>query len=204
MRRFAVLASLALAAAAFTPAAAQHDHVKIFGAASYISPLSEDHVTFGSVRQSVKNSDDLGWDFGVEGRFSKWIGLEVDYIHANENVKYNGTTIGKTDLSPLSATLDFHLVHSKVVDFYLGPTFSYVQWGDIRLNGPGSVFWGTNNLGTDSEHAYGASVGLDIGLGSHVAIVTGLRYLRLDLTPTGQQSAKIDPLFSRVGLAVRF
>jgi outer membrane protein W len=204
MRRFAVLASLALAAAALEPALAQDTHVKIFAAASYVSPLSEEDVTVGSVTQSVKNSDALGWEFGVEGRFTKWLGLQVDYIHVDQDVKYNGSTIGSTTLSPLSATFNIHVVHSKIIDFYLGPTYSYVNWGDISLNGPGSVFYGTNNLGTDSESAWGASLGLDIGLGKHVAIVTGIRYLSLDLTAQGGQSAKVDPLFSSVGIAVRF
>ena len=204
MRRFAVLASLALATAALEPALAQDTHVKIFAAASYVAPLSEEDVTINSVTQSVKNSDALGWEFGIEGRFNKWLGLQVDYIHVDQDVEYNGSTIGSTTLAPLSATFNIHVVHSKIVDFYLGPTYSYVDWGDISLNGPGSVFWGTNNLGTNSEHAWGASLGLDIGLGKHVAIVTGLRYLRLDLTPQGGQSAKVDPLFSDIGIAVRF
>lgn len=204
MTRYAALASLALAAAAFGPAFGQDTHVKIFAAASYVSPLSEEDVTINSVTQSVKNSSELGWDFGIEGRFNKWLGLEVDYIHVNQDVKYNGETIGNTTLAPLSATFDIHVVHTKIIDFYLGPTYSYVNWGDIRLNGPGSVFYGTDNLGTDSESAWGASLGLDIGLGSHVAIVTGLRYLRLDLTPQGGQGAKVDPLFARVGIGFRF
>jgi outer membrane protein W len=204
MRRYAVLASLALATAALGPASAQDTHVKIFAAASYVSPLSEENVTVGSVTDSVKNANALGWDFGIEGRFTKWIGLEVDYIHANQDVKFNGQTIGSTTLAPLSATFDIHVVHSKIVDFYLGPTYSYVNWGDIKLNGSGSGLYGSNNLGTDSENAWGVSLGLDIGLGKHVAIVTGIRYLQLDLTPQGGQSAKVDPLFTRLGIGFRF
>ena len=35
---------------------------------------------------------------------------------------------------PVSLTGNFHLVHTRVIDFYFGPTISYVFWDDITLD----------------------------------------------------------------------
>lgn len=204
MTRIPIIASLALAAAAFQPVLAQDNHVKLFGAAAYVSPLSDDDVTFSSVKHSVQESDELGWDVGIEGRFTKWVGLELDYVNATHDVEIDGVTIGRTTMAPLSATFNVHVVHTKIVDLYLGPTFSYVNWGDIELNTAGGALFTTNGQGTDSETAWGASLGLDIGLGKTFAFVGGVRYLDLDLTLDGTQNTKVDPLISRLGVAFRF
>lgn len=198
-----VLAALAALASA-SPAQAQDSKFKIFGAAAYVSPLSSDDVTFGSVTDSLEASNQTGYDFGFEWRMSPLFGLEVDYVDAKQDVDFGGTTIGEANLQPLSATLNFHLIHGKVVDFYLGPTFSYVNWGDIDFNADGETLTGDSGVPTDKESAYGASVGIDIGIGTHFAIIGGVRYLKLDLTPENGEGLAVDPLISRVGVAIRF
>ena len=57
---------------------------------------------------------------------------------------------------------------------------------------------------TDDEFAYGASLGLEIGLGDTFAIMGGLRWLKADIEPDGIEKIGIDPLFSRLGVALRF
>jgi len=180
------------------PARAQDDGFKIFGAAAYVAPTSQDHVTISSVKESVKTSKELGWNVGFELRLSKRTGVEVDYLNATEDVDVNGAKLGQVDFSPLSATLDFHLIHTKIVDFYVGPTYSYVNWGKLHLDN------GTTAT-TEKEQAWGASVGLDIGLGKTVALVGGLRYLDLDLNSQGSGgNFKVNPLLTRIGVALRF
>jgi len=198
-----VLVVIAMFASA-APAQAQEVKFKIFGAAAYVSPLSNDNVTIGSVEDSIEASNQAGWDFGFEWRMSPMFGLEVDYMDADQDIDFGGHKIADTKLQPLSATLNFHLVHTKVVDFYLGPTFSYVNWGDINFNQEGQDLSGELGVPADKESAWGASVGIDIGLGKSFAIVGGVRYIKLDLTPKDSEGIAIDPLISRLGVALRF
>jgi outer membrane protein W len=186
-------AALVLAAA---PARAQDDKFKIFGAVSYVAPTSESTISVSSVSESVKASKEAGYDVGFEWRWGKLFGLEVDYVNVTQNVEVDGVKFADVDFSPLSGTLNFHLIHTKVVDFYFGPTYSYVNWGALHLDN------GTTTS-TENENAWGASVGLDIGLGKTFAIIGGVRYLDLDLRSNGE-TVNINPLLSRLGVALRF
>ena len=199
---FVLAAALGLVA---SPALAQGTHVKIYGGAAYVAPLSEDDITVGSVTDSVKAEQQVGWNLGAEVRIGKLIGLELDYINATQDVKVGGTTFGSTTFSPFTGTVNFHLLHSTIVDLYLGPSYSYVNWGNLELNQQGQAFFGRSGLGTDSESAWGAALGLDVGLGKHFAITGGLRYLDLKLqASSGGQSVAVNPLIGRLGVAVRF
>ncbi|HKY34214.1 MAG TPA: outer membrane beta-barrel protein [Candidatus Polarisedimenticolia bacterium] len=196
--RLAFLVTAAAAAAAGVQhASADTPKFKIFGAASYVSPLSEDDVTIGTVRDSVQASDELGWNVGFEARFSKVVGLEVDYVNVTNDVEFGDDVIGEVDMQPLSATLNFHVIPTGIVDLYVGPTASYFIFGDVELDDLGDVE-------TDNELAYGASVGLEIGLGDTLAIMGGLRWLKVDLDFEDTVETGVDPLFSRLGLALRF
>jgi outer membrane protein W len=195
---------LAVAGIAAPSVLAQDTHFKFYGGAAYVAPMSDSDVTFGSVSDTVKAEKQVGWNLGFEGRFNPWIGIEVDYVNATEDLTFGGTTIGDVNFSPLTATFDIHVVHTKVVDFYLGPSYSYVNWGDIHLNANGSTISGGSEFGTDSAQCWGASLGLDIGLGEHFAIQGGLKYLNVTLQPQGTSDVAVDPLVARLGVAVRF
>ena len=201
-----LLATLALAAGGLfgPPLLAQDTHFKIYGGAAYVAPSSDSDVTFGGITDTLKAERHVGWNLGVEGRFSHLMGIEVDYVRATQDVRFGGSTIGTADFSPLTATLDFHLVHTKIVDFYLGPSYSYVNWGAIHLNVDGNDITGSSEIGTDSAHGWGASMGLDIGLGKHFAITGGVKYLNVDLELRNGPAVGVHPLMARLGAAVRF
>ncbi|HEY3175991.1 MAG TPA: outer membrane beta-barrel protein [Candidatus Polarisedimenticolia bacterium] len=189
---------ITLAALVAGPAfASDHPSFKVFGAASYVSPLSEEDVDFGTVRDSVKASDELGWNVGFEVRFNRLIGLELDYINATNDIEFGGEVIGEVKMQPLSATLNFHVIPTRVVDLYLGPTASYFVWGDTHIDSLG-------DLNSDNELAYGASVGLEIGFGKVFALLGGVRWLKVDLSPDTIEPIAVNPLFSRLGVAFRF
>ncbi|HEX4825563.1 MAG TPA: OmpW family outer membrane protein [Candidatus Polarisedimenticolaceae bacterium] len=203
VKRALALVSFALIGAA--PAFAQGTHFKLYGGAAYVAPLSESDVTVGSVTDSVKAEKQVGWNVGAEVRLGKLIGIELDYIDATQDVKVGGATLGHTTFSPFTGTVNFHLLHSSLVDLYLGPSYSYVNWGNLELNQQGQAFFGSSGLGTDSESAWGAAVGLDIGFGKHFAITGGLRYLDVKLqASSSSQSVAVNPLIGRLGVAVRF
>jgi hypothetical protein len=187
-----------------TPAHAQDTHFKLYGSAAYVAPMSDSDVTFGSVEDTVKAEKQVGWNMGFEGRFTKWIGLEIDYVHADQDVSFGGSTIGHATFSPLSATFNVHVVHTEVVDFYLGPSYSYVDWGDIHLNASGGGITGSSEIGTESQSTWGASLGLDIGIGKHFVFTGGLRYLDTNLKLNDGQTADVKPLIARLGIGVRF
>jgi len=205
--RIGILVGCIAVVAAIGPAAhaeAQDTHFKIYFGPAYVAPMSDSNVTFGSIDETIEAEDQIGWNVGIEGRFNPWIGLELDYVNANQDVSFAGSTIGDTTFSPLTATFDIHVVHTKVVDFYLGPSYSYVNWGDVHLNTNGGTVTGSSEIGTDSASCWGASLGLDIGIGKHFAIQGGLKYLDVNLELANGQEVSVDPLMARLGVAFRF
>lgn len=195
---------LAVAGIAGPSVFAQDTHFKVYGGAAYVAPMSDSDVTFGSVSDTVKTEQQVGWNLGVEGRFNNWFGVELDYVNATQDIKFGGTTIGDVNFSPLTATFDIHVVHTKIVDFYLGPSYSYVNWGDIKVNASSSGITGSSEIGTDSSHGWGVGLGIDIGLGKHFAFQGGLKYLDVSLEPRGYSSVAVNPLVGRLGIALRF
>jgi len=95
-------------------------------------------------------------------------------------------------------------VHTKVVDFYFGPSYSYVNWGEIQLNANGGTITGSSEIGTDSDKGWGASLGIDFGLGKHFALGAGVKYLDVDLRMANGQTADVKPLMARLTAAFRF
>ena len=99
-------------------------------------------------------------------------------------------------MSPLSASFNFHLIHTKIIDFYFGPTVSYFDFGDVEGID-------VDDASADSEWGYGGQIGADFSLIKSVAIVTAIRYTMVDLNADGD-SISIDPWFAKVGFAIRF
>ena len=200
MKRIALVSGILLALAAFQPAsAADITHFKLFGAYAYVSPLSESDVTISSITDSVQASNEAGWEAGLEFRLNKLLGIEVSYLNSTNDIEFGGTKIGKVDFTPYNAALNFHVIPTKYFDLYFGACAAYVNWGDIEFEN------GTSE-NTDSEVAYGASIGLDISFHKNFAFIGGVRWLSLDLTPSssGSDSVAVDPLISRVGFAFRW
>jgi hypothetical protein len=181
------------------------EHFKIYAGPAYVAPLGEDDITFNTTTDAIKNEQHVGWNFGVEGRFGRLIGIELDYINANQEVKFGDTTIGDSSFEPLTATLNFHVIPSEHFDLYLGPSYSYVNWGDVKLNVDGDNITGqSGELKTDSAHGWGVSLGFDIGMGEHFAFYAGLKYINVAMDFTDGGSVAVNPLVGRLGLAARF
>lgn len=179
-------------------------HFKIYGGPAYVSPLGDDDVTFGAVTDSLEGEDHVGWNLGFEGRFGKLIGIEVDYVNATQDVDFGGSTIGDTTFSPLTATLNFHVVPGNHFDLYLGPSYTWVNWGDIDVNASSSGVTGGSTVGTDSSSGWGISLGADFSPWKHFAFTAGLKYLNADLELSNGQSSSMNPLVARLGVAARF
>lgn len=180
-------------------------HFKIYVGPAYVAPMGEDDITFGSTTDAIKNQKHVGWNFGAEGRFGKLIGIELDYVNSNQDVEFAGSSIGDANFQPLTATLNFHLIPSKVFDLYVGPSYTYVNWGDVHLNVNGNSVTGqSGDLRTDSAKGWGASLGIDFGIGKYFAVTAGLKYLNVDMDLPGFGSSSVNPLVARLGVAGRF
>ncbi|NJN63725.1 MAG: OmpW family protein [Acidobacteria bacterium] len=186
---------------AATPALAQDSSFKIFGALNYVMPMSDENV---AGLGTLEASDELGYELGFEWRATEKLGLEVSYLTANHDVELDGTKLGEIDLEPLSAALNIHFYSSDMVDVYAGPVVSYVLWSDVELVEPFVTALGTNELKTDSEFGYGATLGADFKISDALVIQTGLRWLFVDAPVDGVADVGVDPLFIRAGLGYRF
>jgi outer membrane protein W len=198
MRKWIVLAAVAAALIMVSPVNAQGNKFKVYAAFNYVSPTGSSDLTIENIEDRVEASDEAGWSLGFEWRLGKWGGLEFDYLSADHDVTFGGEKVAETTMAPLTASFNFHLIHTKIIDFYLGPSISYVMWDDIvDIDG--------ESTGVDSEWAYGAQVGCDFSLFKSVAIVTGLRWQTMDISPDDVgESLSVDPLYAKVGIAFRW
>jgi len=191
---------LAVAVLAFlvaAPASAQGNRFKVYAAYNYVTPNGSDELTIDNIKDKVEGSSESGWSVGFEWRLGKWAGLQFDYLNADQGIEFAGVKVAESTMSPLSASFNFHLIHTRIIDFYFGPTVSYVNWDDIKEVDTGQT------VPADSEFAYGAQVGADFSLFKSIAIVAALRYTQLDISSEGE-SVAINPLFSTVGVAFRW
>ena len=200
----ALAAAFVVLALVATPAAAQENRFKVFVGVGYISPLDSEDISVDEITDTIEASSEVGYDFGIEWRLNKLIGLELDYLNGKHDVELGGTKIAETDFNPLSLSLNFHVLHTNLLDLYVGPTVSYVSWGDIKIEEAFQGLLEAESISTDSETAFGAQVGLDIGIGPHFAIITTLRYLKVDITPQGEDGLGVSPLIVRVGAGWRW
>jgi len=89
------------AVAVVSPAARAADddfdtHFKFYGGPAYVASMGDSNVTFGTVEDTIENESQVGWNLGFEGRFNDWVGIELDYVHANQDVSFGGSTIVPT------------------------------------------------------------------------------------------------------------
>lgn len=197
MRKWVVLTAVIAVLIVISPANAQDNKFKVYAAFNLVSPSGSEDVTIDSVTDRIEAADEAGWSVGFEWRLGKWAGLEFDYLKSDHDIEFGGETIAGTTMEPLTASFNFHLIHTKIIDFYVGPSISYVMWGDI-------VDVDGESTSTDSEWAYGAQVGVDFSLIKSLAIVTGLRYQVMDITPGSEDGVGVNPLIAKVGLAFRW
>jgi hypothetical protein len=198
MKKWIVVVAVLAAVIVVSPANAQDNKFKAYAAVNYVLPTSNEEFTIDDVRERLEASSEAGWSLGFEWRLGKWAGLEFDYLRADEDIEFGGEKLASTTMNPLTGSFNFHLVHTKFIDFYFGPSISYVMWDDISDTDGDST-------GVDSEWAYGAQVGTDFALIKTVAIVTALRWQRMDISVKDVDgSLGVDPLFAKVGVAVRW
>lgn len=204
MKRSVTLALVLLVAAGLSQSMAQGTKYKVYGGLAYVAPTSDEEIDFDGIIDDLEATDELGFIVGFEYRFTKLFGLDFDIVDATHDIDFAGDTIGEVDILPISATLNFHLIRSRYFDLYLGPTVSWIDWGDVDLTEEAELVTGTDRLSTDGEFGWGATVGLDISLVKIVALVIKVRYLDVDIKPSGAGTLPVDPIIADAAIAIRW
>jgi outer membrane protein W len=196
MNRFACLAvGMGVAALAAVPAeAAQADYkFKLFGGVAYVTPMSDNQID----DVTIEATDEVGYEIGAEWKPFARFGFEVSLIDVQQDVEADGTTVAEIGMQPINITLNFHIINSDRFAWYIGPTVAFVNWDDLE-----SEFG--DDVSIDSEETFGVSTGIDIGLGERFALVGGLRWLDASAEDDAGDEFDVDPLFARLGIALRF
>lgn len=204
MKRFTVLLLVLLAAAGLTQTLAQGTKYKVYAGLSFIAPTGDDEVDIDGTLDTLEASAELGYTVGFEYRFTKLFGLDLDLASGKHDVEFGGEVIGETTMTPISASLNFHLFRSRYFDLYLGPTATWVMWDDIDLTDEAALLLGESSVKTDDEFSWGAQVGVDISLVKIVALVIKVSYMNLDIKPEGGDALAVNPLFADVAIAIRW
>jgi outer membrane protein W len=196
-----VLALAVIAVGASSPALAQDHKFRVFVTADWVAPNGSTDITFGSVSEAVKGSDDFGYEGGFEWRLNKIVGLEGSYLIGSNDFKFGSTDLGTLDQQAVTAAINFHILPTKFFDLWVAPIASWYNYDNFKLDS--GVGGGTANI--DSQWGYGGQVGFDIGLGKLIAITGGVRYVKVDVKSSDlNDSVAFDPVIARVGLAFRF
>jgi len=155
----------------------------------------------------------LGAGAGLERRFGRWVGLELDALHARPDIVLQAETpAGRVQAShslgftPISVGPVFHVTPGRPVDLTLTAVLGFASYGDLqftagdqtlRLQGGNAAMWGL-----------GAAV--DVSLGSlNWTIHAGVRRYQSSPEFTNRDngavgSAAINPVVVSFGVGYRF
>lgn len=154
-----------------------------------------------------------GVGVAVERRFSDRYGLELATFYAKvPDTDVTNTSGQQTEVDegpsfiPIAASLNIHLTPDRKVDFYVAPTLAFVSFGDFELE----VDSQTSAYETDSEFAWGASIGADIKLGDRWSLNSAVSYFDVDMevsevgSPSAPVVTQFDPFIVSVGATLKF
>ena len=203
--RTALLALAAMAFFASAPALASDHKHRAFITADWISPLATEDIDFETVQDAVQGTDDFGFEFGYEYRFTDLVGLEGSYLIGSNDFELQDadTNLGSVDQQAVTAALNFHVIPgTKRFDLWLAPLVSWYSFGDFDIDDAID----SEDVELNTEWGYGAAVGFEAGLGEKqtVAITGGIRYVKVELAGEDFSGIDFDPIIARVGLAFRW
>jgi hypothetical protein len=200
MKRFGwlAIAVLIVAIAAVPAQAAQADYkFKIFGGLSYVTPMADSEID----DVSFEADNELGYEIGAEWKPLNRLGFEVALVDVTNDVNANGIKVGEIGMQPWFITANFHIINSDRFAWYAGPTVAFVNWDDFEVD----EAFGGGSSSIESETTFGLSTGIDLGLGEHLAIIGGLRWIDSGAEESDSgETVDVNPLFARVALAWRF
>ena len=159
--------------------------------------------TFGASATEV-NGTGFGFGIDAERRFSKLLGLDlaVGYTGLDVDFTQSLTTTTATDtldVLPIWLALNFHVVNTEKVDFWVGPQIAYVTWNDpLTFSAPGQP-----DFDLETE-AHFPGVGFVLGLDWWLAKNGGLNFAFRFVDADANEVVLVDPTFVTVGYTWKF
>jgi len=161
---------------------------------------------FGTVETEVDGSA-VGFGGDVEFKFKRWLGLDAALAYTSLPVQFQSTADpGVTQhadfaVVPLFVSLNFHVVNTEKVDFWLGYQIAYLFYpDDLSFTVPGVGQFDYDS--SDAFSPFGFSMGIDVGVTKTWAVNFALRFNDGDGDPDGHLT--LDPTFVTVGMTAKF
>ena len=162
--------------------------------------------SFGTVETEVDGSA-LGFGGDVEYKFLRWLGIDAALAYTSLPVEFQSsldpgvTQSADFAVVPLFVSLNFHVVNSERVDFWLGPQIAYLYYpDDLSFDVPGAGQFVYDSSSTFS--AWGFALGTDISFNPTWAVNIAVRFQNGDGDPDGHLT--VDPTFVTVGMTAKF
>jgi len=161
---------------------------------------------FGTVETQVDGSA-LGFGGDVEYKFKRWLGVDAALAYTSLPVEFQSsvdpgvTQSADFTVVPLFVSLNFHVVNSEKVDFWLGPQIAYLYYPDsLSFDVAGAGTFDYDSSSTFSP--FGFAIGTDIFFNSTWAVNIAVRFQNGDGDSNGHLT--IDPTFVTVGMTAKF
>jgi len=170
--------------------------------------IEDDNVTFTDpvFGTSATEAGGTGFGFGVdfERRFTKLVGFDVAIGYTEMDVEFtqslNSNVAEDTlEVLPIWLAVNFHVVNTESLDFWVGPQIAYVLWNDpLTFTASGQPDF---VLETENEFP---GVGLALGLDWWLTENSGLNFAFRFVDADAAESLPVDPTFITVGYTWSF
>lgn len=211
-----VIAVMAFAVLAASPAAAQDRFFDITGYASWVDTSSEGTFDFEGVDDVDVNFDgSLGYGLAANVFWGDRISTEFAITRVENELMIrpravNNAGTASAEMMPITGVLQFHLAPNSFIDPYIGGGVAYVLFDDV--DGADEL----NNIDFESidfEDDYGfvINAGLGIRFTENFGLTLDGKYVPLESSATarrttGDQEATFDinPVILSAGVSLRF
>ena len=181
---------------------------------AFVDPSSDNVlVNVDGARVNVDFDSQAGVGVRAEYQFAESLAVEFGILATagfDITVGGLGDTFGVatriSSFAPITAGLNYHFTPGNPVDFYAGPFFAIVRYGDIETEaGTGGV---TVRESVDTDFGWGAIVGLDVPIRSgHWSLGANLRYIDTNMKGTSDGDpfdGDFDPFILSFSVGYRF
>ena len=152
---------------------------------------------------TIEADSAMGLGIAYERKITDLIGVNFDLAWTNHDVKVKGRGLdvkfGEGAMMPLTIAALFHPLKQGIVDYYIGPAFSYVMYDDFSIDSQFRSLLGTSGFSVDNEFTWALQTGADIKFNDTWGLNLDLKYIQ-----TSAEDLDINPFNFCVGVAARF
>lgn len=202
------LVMLMLPAAAF---AQVEQRFRLQGTWSNPTDELREHYEEGDV--FIEAEDAFGGRLAYEVLFGDRLGVELAAGTVRHDVAVEAELVGfptsrlelgRIRVTPITASLLYHLAPHSKTDFYVGGGAAYVDYGDFEL----TIDNAGEKLSVDADLTYTLQAGLDLKLNERWRLTGNVQWIdtkaRFSDDPDADDSLPISPVVVGAGVALRF